>query len=134
LSWSDKLSLSDRAKYGEARRLSERGDVSGYTSLLLELVDSNPDVGILHAMAANGCWDLDEHVRAAVHFSRAVQLSPTTERISLGYFHFLLEHDLETEAEHELRRFLKGEESEEYRALARTLGIELSDAASGPDR
>lgn len=124
---NDKLSESDRAKYGEARRLSERGDVSGYTSLLLELVDSNPNVGILHAMVANGCWDLDEHVRAAVHFGRAVQLSPTSEAISLGYFHFLLEHGLETEAEHELRRFLKGEESEEHLALARTLGIELSD-------
>lgn len=131
---NDKLSKSDRAKYREAQRLSERGDVFGYASLLLELVDSNPNVGILHAMVANACWDLGEHLRAAVHFGRAVQLSPTSERVSLGYFHFLREHHLETEAEHELQRFLKGEESEEYRALACTLGIALSDGGSDPDR
>ena len=133
MTFKDKLSESDRAKYGEAQRLSGRGDVSGCTSLLLELVDSNQNVGILHAMFANACWDLDEHVRAAVHFGRAVQLSPRSERISLAYFHFLREHGQEIEAEHELQRFLKHEESQEYRALARILGIELSDGASDPD-
>jgi predicted Zn-dependent protease len=59
-----------------------------------------------------------KHLEEAIsYFQQAVVLRPDSEAVSLGLFHCLWESDRMDDAFDEMKRFLTGNESEEYKRL-----------------
>ena len=99
------LSKLDREKFRQAAELSQQGRISETRPILEDLVARNANSGLLLAVYANTCWDLGEFAQAELSFAKAVRASPSNEKVSLGYFHFLWELDKKTLAVGEITRF-----------------------------
>jgi tetratricopeptide (TPR) repeat protein len=110
-------SEEDRRLFSLAQQQSRQGDTQAVVRTIRELVDRCPNSGLFAAILANALKSLGEIDEAECYFKRAVELSPTSEKTSLGLFHCLWSQGKEDEAFDEMRRFIRLAKSDEYQAL-----------------
>lgn len=116
-----KLSKRDEEKFRLAQDLSRQGDLHGTLLMMKELVESNPDIGILRAGLANDYWDIGDIESAEREFKNAIALIPNSERASLGFFHCLWEQGKQDAALEELNRFMSLMDSDEYAEILKAI-------------
>ena len=114
---SNKLSKKDRALYKKAQDYSKSGKNTEVLGIMEKLVKSNPDSGIFHAILANIYMNLGFTSDGERGFKKAVQISPRSEKISLGLFHCLWQLDKNDEAFEEMKRFSKVSFSQENKNI-----------------
>lgn len=105
-------------KLREAIELKNQLRFDESAQILLELRETHPESASVHGLLGYTLWELGQLEPAVQSFRRAVNLSPRSELASLGLFHSLLETGDKQSAIHEMNRFLRLADSEEYRALA----------------
>lgn len=99
------FSEDEKIDFKLAGELYERGEVDKALPILEKLAKQRPESGILLATLANAYWDLEMLDKALCNFRIAVNNAPTSEKISLGYFHLLWVMNKRDEAVEEIRRY-----------------------------
>ncbi len=121
-----------KALFAHAAKLKENGQYDEARNILLELLSGEPSAPSVRTVLADTCWDAGRIDEAISHFAIAVALVPSSETVSLGLFHCLIEADRRDEAFREMRRFLDIQSSEEYSKILATFndprGSDNSDA------
>lgn len=107
-------SEDEKKRFKLASELYEKGKVSEALPILEDLAKQHPESGTLVATLANAYWDLEMFDQARFHFRAAITSAPSSERISLGYFHLLWALDKRDEAVAEIRRFKENTELSEH--------------------
>ena len=102
---NEALKLKATKKYGQAKEI------------LLALADENADSAAIFGILGDVYWHLDSLHEAIRCFTRATELSPTSELASLGLFHTLWEAGQIRPALNEMKRFLSTSHSAEYARL-----------------
>jgi predicted Zn-dependent protease len=104
-------------KFDEAVRLKEARDFDGARRILLHLHQRDPSSPTLLAVLGHVCWEMKRLDEAISIFQQAIVLRPNSEAVSLGLFHCLWESDRKDDAFDEMKRFLAGNTSTEYKRL-----------------
>ena len=102
----------------EARDRKEFGVAEGILKSIANRVD---DKAAFHAVLASVLWSEGKITEAITSFSRATELAPSSEVVSVGLFHCLIKNGRVDDAFNEIRRFLATNESPEYVRLLREM-------------
>lgn len=97
----------DLELFTRIQEASKNSDFENLIILLNDLIERNTDCGMLIAFLANAYWDAGDFEKANKNFTQAIHLDPTNEKISVGFFHLLLETNREDEAFGEIKRFVR---------------------------
>lgn len=104
-------------EYASAYQLRQNGDLHGAASVLRKLSGELPQSLAVALVLGKTYSDLGELDHALPWFLKAVDLKPSTELASLALFHCLWEMDRTDDAFDEMRRFLKDNDSDEYKQI-----------------
>ena len=120
------LSKFDKDQFAKAQKLSKEGNILDMLEIMKGLVESNPRSAIFHAVLANAYWETGDLETAEKTFRKAIEITPDSEKASLGLFHCLWEQNRTDEAFAEMKRFMEIADSEDYRAIVNEIN-ESSD-------
>ena len=95
----------EKEAFRKAGSLYKEGRISEALPILEELVEKRPRSAVLLATLANTYWDLAMLDKAEEYFEMSIKYGPSSEKISLGYFHLLWERGKKEEAVSEIQRF-----------------------------
>lgn len=104
-------------EFESAKQLRQNGDWNGAVSVLRKLSDELPLSARVAVVLADTYWDVGELNHALQWFLKGVDLNPSMELASLGVFHCLWEMGRTDDAFDEMRRFLKDNDSDEYKQI-----------------
>ena len=101
------MDLSEHAKEELVRagKLYQQGNIKEALPIMEAIAAEHPEKGILLASLANTYRELGQIERAEDYFKIAVDKSPDSRRISLGYYHLLWEIGKYELAVAEIERF-----------------------------
>lgn len=116
-----KFTEEERVLFSLAQEKSRNNDLEGTVEVLEKLIRLSPKSALFNATLASTYKLLNDYERSERFFSIAVQLSPTSEIISLGLFHCLWEQNKRVEAIKEMERYTTTAESEDYRNIKKEL-------------
>ncbi|MEO9824262.1 MAG: hypothetical protein ABJF50_07595 [Paracoccaceae bacterium] len=118
----EQFSDAEVQQFEKAKEFSREGNLEGQLNIMEGLVMGNPRSALFRAVLANTFWDLGNIVKAEGEFRLAIQLSPKSEKFSLGLFHCLWEQNKTKEAFEERERFTNlVDHSQEYEEMRNDL-------------
>jgi predicted Zn-dependent protease len=110
------IDLKNQERYSEAAHILE------------QLRAENPQSASVHALLGHALWEQNQLNLAVPSFRKAVELSPQSETASLGLFHTLMELGDTRSAIAEMNRFMSIADSEEYKAIKKSIGASIQSA------
>lgn len=111
------MTEDQKREFASAYQLRLSGDSNGAASMLQKLSVELPGSAKVALTLGDTYSDLGELDHALPCFLKAVDLKPSSEIASLALFHCLWKMDRSDEAFEEMRRFMKDNDSEEYKQL-----------------
>ena len=121
MTFSKSIRKVDRPIFDEAIKLRDDDKFSEALILIEQLVPKYPQNNSLLMIAAHLHWEIGSLDIAASFFKSATQVSPKSEKSSLGLFHCLWEMGKQVEALDEVKRFMSVSSSKEYMEIVREI-------------
>ncbi len=111
-------SEEDASLFKLLQESSRNREIEKTKALLEKFISAYPKVGMFHAFLANTYWDEENYTEAEREFLKAIHIDQTNEKISVGYFHLLMELNRSDDAFSEIKRFVsKGGTMRRYQEI-----------------